>query len=70
MMINHINKNHWTLLFLNMKAQAVMYIYSNGENKITSEKVLYNWKKYCFTRDRLKKMKWITASYKHYAEAH
>ena len=48
-----------------MKAQGVMYIDSKVENTITSEKVLNNWKKYCFTRDRLNNMKWITASYKH-----
>ena len=44
---------------------TVMYIDSKGENTITSEKVLNNWKIYCFTRDRLSKMKWITATNKH-----
>ena len=45
----HINKNHWALLFVNMKAQAMMYIEFKGENTIISGKIK-NWEKDCFTR--------------------
>jgi len=38
----HINKNHWALLFINVKTQTVFYIDSMGENLDTSNKVLKN----------------------------
>jgi Ulp1 family protease len=61
----HINKNHWALLFINVKTQTVLYIDSKGENIDASNKVLLNWRYFCKNREQLRKIEWKTNSYNH-----
>jgi hypothetical protein len=61
----HINKNHWAVLFINVKTQTVLYINSKGENFDTSNKVLLNWRFFCKNRKQMKNIEWKTNSYNH-----
>ena len=61
----HINKNHWALLFINVKTQTVFYIDSMGENLDTSNKVLKNWSFFCKNREQMKDKEWKTNIYNH-----
>jgi len=61
----HINKNHWAVLFINVKTQTVWYINSKGENFDTGNKVLLNWRFFCKNHEQLREIEWKTNSYNH-----
>lgn len=64
----HINRDHWALLFANLKTQTIIYIDSRGENLELRNRVLKNWAK--FTNDRktdelIKNIRWRMGVYDH-----